>query len=251
MASNIQTIASHARHCVSLFNEYLLKPDQEIADLSREQQARFNLWAANIGVFADSPASLDSRLEEHPDVRAMVLRALTVLGRNLKRGTNAYFVTVVVALIQTPTAIDVATDPPTEILRTEKRGSFDRNSSSSSSLGSASSFVSKASQMSAAISRRFVPASEKFLKIAKTTIDQLQRLSISIRKSSVRSRNSRASNFIARDVEGNDITSIFESYAVSLVKARHSNASDALRKRLGAAMLLRRRRFLYRQRGQL
>jgi hypothetical protein len=57
-----------------------LEPDHAFA---RELWARFNLWAAYIGAFAPSKASLDARLVEQDDLKAMVTELLNMIQRNL------------------------------------------------------------------------------------------------------------------------------------------------------------------------
>lgn len=76
-----------AKSCQDLFKIYVarLLASSTSADAG-EQQARFNIWAANMGVFADERASLDHRLKEDNEVRTMVIQLLDLINRNLERG---------------------------------------------------------------------------------------------------------------------------------------------------------------------
>ncbi|KAL1967098.1 hypothetical protein VTN77DRAFT_3622 [Rasamsonia byssochlamydoides] len=82
------TIYELATDCSQLFDDYLSNPSARSFDTVETQNARFNIWAANLGVFADLHASLDYRLRYSPEIRTMVLRLLDVLHRNLQRANN-------------------------------------------------------------------------------------------------------------------------------------------------------------------
>lgn len=60
-------------------------------DIAAEQQARFNIWAANIGVFAEVRSSLEYCLKENSEVRAMILQLLDLIHQNLLRGMFGFF----------------------------------------------------------------------------------------------------------------------------------------------------------------
>jgi hypothetical protein len=75
-----------AKLCQALFKSYVASPPIPDPSYAEEQQARFNIWAANIGVFAEERASLDYRLQEDEEVRAMVIQLLDLIHRNLGRG---------------------------------------------------------------------------------------------------------------------------------------------------------------------
>jgi hypothetical protein len=56
-------------------------------DLNEEEQrARFLIWSANIGVFADGHASLDYRLRNSLEARKLMLDLLRSLKTYLRRG---------------------------------------------------------------------------------------------------------------------------------------------------------------------
>ncbi|KAL2844258.1 hypothetical protein BJX68DRAFT_269784 [Aspergillus pseudodeflectus] len=80
-------------------------------------------------------------------------------------------------------------------------------------------------------------------------ITLLHRLSNSIRRASRESQNQRAAtDFNLTDEEGNDVGLIFRDlFARELIARKFPGCSDTLRVRLASAMLLRRKRILYRR----
>lgn len=55
---------------------------------SEEQRARFLIWSANIGIFADGHASLDYRLRENWEARTHMLDLLESLKNYIRRGSH-------------------------------------------------------------------------------------------------------------------------------------------------------------------
>jgi len=51
-----------------------------------EQKARFLIWSANIGVFAEGHASLDYRLQDNWEARKLMIDLLRSLKNYLRRG---------------------------------------------------------------------------------------------------------------------------------------------------------------------
>jgi hypothetical protein len=83
------TIASHAAACVQVFNkclahDVLIRYEDEWTE---DQLARFNIWAANLGVFARGHASADHRLRYGDEVRNLMLQLLEALCNNLQYST--------------------------------------------------------------------------------------------------------------------------------------------------------------------
>ncbi|EFY95075.2 transcription factor Zn, C2H2 [Metarhizium robertsii ARSEF 23] len=78
-----------AYHCLDLFEKCLVESGRQQALIVQEVQARFNLWAAYTGVFADNDKSLDTRLFLHPDVKRMTLNLLRMVERNLQLASTA------------------------------------------------------------------------------------------------------------------------------------------------------------------
>jgi hypothetical protein len=78
---------NQATTCRESFRALLADGPAESRAVVEEQQARFNIWAANIGVFANPKASLDYRLSESPEILRMIGELLDLVYRNLERGT--------------------------------------------------------------------------------------------------------------------------------------------------------------------
>jgi hypothetical protein len=75
--------------CSLLFDKYLQHPDTASKSAVEDFQARFKLWTAYIGAFASPGASLDDRLRFHDEIKAMVMKLLEMLQRNLQIGPRA------------------------------------------------------------------------------------------------------------------------------------------------------------------
>jgi hypothetical protein len=74
--------------CSKLFDKYLQHPDAASKSTVEDFQCRFNLWTAYIGAFASPGASLDDRLRFHEEIKAMVMKLLIMLRRNLQSGPS-------------------------------------------------------------------------------------------------------------------------------------------------------------------
>lgn len=81
------TISGRAWACAIRFQTLIIQARQTTPAVD-DQLARFNIWAANIGVFAEAHASLDYRLRNSPKVRAMMLLLLQALKRKLQFGAH-------------------------------------------------------------------------------------------------------------------------------------------------------------------
>ena len=83
-------------------------------------------------------------------------------------------------------------------------------------------------------------------------ISILHKLSNTIRTASAESHNLKAAtNFEIRDADGNNLGQLFKDvFAASLLKREFPDADERIRARLASAMLLRRRRILYRKSRQ-
>jgi hypothetical protein len=82
------TIYASAGLCSNLLDHILerAKNESESLLLIEELRGRFNLWARYVGVFAAQRASLDARLDPHPDIKDMVIELLDMVRRNLQWG---------------------------------------------------------------------------------------------------------------------------------------------------------------------
>ncbi|OCL13226.1 hypothetical protein AOQ84DRAFT_416491 [Glonium stellatum] len=82
-------------------------------------------------------------------------------------------------------------------------------------------------------------------------VDRLHRLSNSIRRAGAESRNMRAAEFEWKDDDGSDLGRPWmEHFAMALLQFKYPESSETIRRRLASAMLLRRKRLLYRQARQ-
>lgn len=84
------TIYNAATSCSDLFDQYLeiFGPTVSNHDIAEDLQDQFNLWAAYVGAFASTTASLDARLMGQKDVKNMILELLIMIKNNLKHGTH-------------------------------------------------------------------------------------------------------------------------------------------------------------------
>ena len=86
-------IRSRANECLSAFDAFVAV--QPVTDEHRnaddidgeEQRARFLIWSANIGVFAEGHTSLDHRLRDSLEARKLMLNLLRSLKNYLQRGS--------------------------------------------------------------------------------------------------------------------------------------------------------------------
>lgn len=87
-------IRNRAAECLSDFDALVMM--QPTADNNRdgedlnseEQKARFLIWSANIGIFADGHASLDYRLRDSLEAKKLMLDLLGSLKNYLRRGLH-------------------------------------------------------------------------------------------------------------------------------------------------------------------
>jgi hypothetical protein len=91
---------------------------------------------------------------------------------------------------------------------------------------------------------------EKRLQGIEKAIDRLYRLSLIIRQPSRSAQNEKAERHIMRDDEGNNINDSFADYTRHIVNHRFPDAPEFLRAKLSYGIVIRRKRFLYRQSHQ-
>ncbi len=84
--------------CRRLFQEYLQNP-RLFGKQVTEFQRRFLTWAGFLGVFAPASVCLDTRLASVPEMKELVISMLTVLRRNLERGTGLLCLETCISLI--------------------------------------------------------------------------------------------------------------------------------------------------------
>jgi hypothetical protein len=76
------SISEGAQRCRELFHQVC---ESETTGYIRDRYATFNIWASNIGVFAQRHASLDFRLRELPDEHDLVVQYLALIEESLQQ----------------------------------------------------------------------------------------------------------------------------------------------------------------------
>jgi hypothetical protein len=84
------SIYDAARSCSELFAFHAIKDGICETQTLRVEELHglFDQWAAYAGAFAMPKASLDARLQDHQDIKSMVLELLSVVQLNLRWGKN-------------------------------------------------------------------------------------------------------------------------------------------------------------------
>jgi hypothetical protein len=91
---------------------------------------------------------------------------------------------------------------------------------------------------------------KKRLQGIEKAIDRLYRLSLIIRQPSRSAQNEKAERFTMKDDDGNDINESFAEFARHIMDHRFPGAPEFLRAKLSYGIVIRRKRFLYRQSHQ-
>ncbi|KAE9364149.1 hypothetical protein N431DRAFT_563543 [Stipitochalara longipes BDJ] len=217
-----KTCCELGRECQDMFKAFMAQPGGTKISVA-EQQARFNIWAANIGVFAEADASLDRRLQEDDDVRAMVVQLLQLICRNLGRVNGVH-------------------------------DRLNEESDQVASMGKRSNSLSSRSLRLFGRSKRKEPTipepsqevvEEKVTVVVKETIDRLQRLSSAIRQVSIQNRYLKGASLIERNDHRKNESFDFRKFAICMVKREYGGATDALREQLGISLSIRRNAFLW------
>lgn len=142
------------------------------------------------------------------------------------------------------------TDSPVEENALDDVASFDTATSSAASSSfqgtetdSLQDALSAAATFGTTLERRKLQGVEK-------AIDRLYRLSLIIRQPSRESQNERAGRVILKDEDGNDIDQSFARFAGNVVDHKFPKAPAFLREKLAYGIVIRRKRFWYRQSHQ-
>ena len=97
------SITSLAAACIDWFARFCPTDSGTTSDLiqrvpydkeiwAEEQLSRFNVWTANLGVFALGHASVGHRLRDHPETYNLMSQFLEALRANLQYSKISYFV---------------------------------------------------------------------------------------------------------------------------------------------------------------
>ncbi|KAJ9613478.1 hypothetical protein H2200_003420 [Cladophialophora chaetospira] len=238
------TIRQKAIECRNQFR-LLAKIEDEVQELDKaeshndadegvrtqDQLARFEMWAGNIGVFAESHASLDYRVRTSNDARQLMVEFLSTLLLALSTATEA--IRPIQALSLRSVA-SVAGD------------SFDPSASSAISSAFQGTEAESTFQESPEAAN---PSMERLGQIERA-IDRLYRLSKHIRRPTALRQNPKADIFPITDDDGRIIDKEFTDFALEIVTHRFPDVLDGLRKRLANGIVVRRKRFLYRRNHQ-
>lgn len=81
-ANNIQSCARLCREAFATFASLPTTREEEV--WIEEQQARFSIWTASLGVLASGPASVEYRLRENQSAYQLILQLLHSLYANLE-----------------------------------------------------------------------------------------------------------------------------------------------------------------------
>jgi hypothetical protein len=183
-----------------------------LPNILKNEAGRFNIWTSNIGVFAELKLSMDYRLRDAPDIRTLVVELLDSLLENLSHLERLLGDKTKVGEGNT---LDIAAE----------------------SSGGAQGIRSK--NLTAAVTS------------VSSDVGRLHRLSNAIHRAGADTRNIRASKFVLRDEEGNDIGAAWRKhFALSLCERQFPAASQILLERIATTMLSRRKRLSYRQSRQ-
>ncbi|CZT10392.1 uncharacterized protein RAG0_14884 [Rhynchosporium agropyri] len=205
-----------------------------------EQKARFSIWSANIGIFADGHASLDYRLRNSLEAKELMLDLLGSLKNYLRRAAET---------------IRHMKDNELSFSHTHIEDGL--SSVGSRQTTSASSVFPSSYQGSETDDSLSIPVDqdrtpfEQRVHGIEQTIDRLYRLSVAIRRPSIISQNAKAVNIVIRDEDGTDVSQQFTDFALNWITHHFREAPLTLRERLAKSVTLRRKRFLYRQSHQL
>ncbi|KIX10281.1 uncharacterized protein Z518_01363 [Rhinocladiella mackenziei CBS 650.93] len=257
------SIYKRADDCLNQF-KLLVKIENEVREAGKteaqdlgfgelradEQLARFEMWASNIGVFADGHASLDYRVRDRDDAKQLMIEFLGTLGDFIHRGSNNKAEIVGSSLISIVSKATESLSP--NQMQSQDAGAFPSGDGPEQSLSSLSSPFqgTESDSLAAALPPTNLGLFEQRLQVIERTIDRLYRLSKLIRQPSILSHNPKAENFPITDDEDNNIDEQFRKFAVECVAHKFPDVSKELKERLGNGIVTRRKRFLYRQKHQ-
>ncbi|KAF2117449.1 hypothetical protein BDV96DRAFT_644867 [Lophiotrema nucula] len=227
-------IANVAQICKTAFGHLLddqCKYDDqaELSEAIEDEYARFNTWAAHIGVFAGPHSSLDYRLRESERVQSLVLAQLEILYTSQLRIIN----------LTRPGRAPL--DLPSKLPLKESH--YAESLPESEDL-SESDFYDSASE------RSDDRTQEDAVESIQNAVDRLHRLAKAIRRPGLVSQASKANKFKPLNEYGEDAIQVFERVSFEIIQAKHRGASDQILHRLSKSNAARRRLFLFRRKHQ-
>lgn len=222
------TLASIAETCIASFQQCLHKAasvhSRELS-LVEDQLARFSVWTGNIRVFGSSRQSLDHRLREAPEVRDTLVALLEAINYRIKTCTC-------VLLALSVSAASFGRYYASNLVTIQGTSSLDALN------------PQPADGALAAVDKVFQHA----VRGIADQISLLHKLSNTIRRASKELQNleaARASRIC--DDDGNDAEDFLQQVFAYYVRDHFPTTSEAIQQRLAGAMVLRRKRILYRR----
>lgn len=236
MSSAPSTIAKTARLCAQSFvriqSTHSLDPwsEHELED----QLGRFKIWSGSIGVFAADTASADFRLKDDQDVKDVLISMITCLREQVEK-------------LGQPSLL-----PSLPEEQTQENNEPASSGSPVSSTASSSSWKLSSDSDSAANTKSVHPdVQHQSSGLTQITdiVNRLYRLSAVIRKPVSLSEHARVTQYIDKTKDNLDLED-FESYVKWQIRLWYPETTVKLIDRLSDAVVLRRKKLLYRERHQ-
>jgi hypothetical protein len=207
-----------------------------------DQLGNFNLWAYNIGAFATTRASLDSRLRESENTRETLLQLLEALQMNLAYGKSSNCSRISHQPIFA--AVEISDRPKSPIEAEEQNMLSEPHESDTDSFSTTSSDSRRTNRSSE--EWRENPTLE-ILEAVKSTITRLQRISVQIKRYSKQGRDEKVAKFNITDPDDLELHHDLAQYATWVIRYRYPSLDERLQTLLLDALLFRQKRFLYRR----
>lgn len=236
MSTAPPTIAKIARLCAQSFvriqSTHSLDPwsKHELED----QLGRFNIWSGSLGVFAADTASADFRLKDDQDVKDVLISMITCLRKQVEQlGQPSLLPSLLEEQIQENNEPASSGSP---VSSTTSSSSWELSSDPDSATNIKSIYGDVQHQSSG-------------LTQITDIMDRLYRLSAVIRKPVSLSEHTRVAQYIEKNKDNLDLED-FESYVKWQIRRWYPETTVKLIDRLSDAVVLRRRKLLYRERHQ-
>lgn len=234
--SSAPTIVETARLCAQSFvriqSIHSLDPRSESE--FEDQLGRFKIWAGSLGVFAADTASADFRLKDDQDIKDVMISMITCLREQVEH-------------LGQPSPLPTLLEEQTQ----------DKNEPASSgspvSLTASSSSWELSSDSDSAINTECVPRNlprrNNGLTQITDIVNRLYRFSTVIRKPASLSEHARIAQYIEKTKDNLDLED-FESYVKWQIRQWCPETTVELIDRLSDAVVLKRKRLLYRKQHQ-
>lgn len=229
-----RSISSWAHICDKLFRE-LWHKESLFQDILQAERDKFSLWASNIGVFAELQLSLDFRLRDLDDIKSSIVAQLIIISSHLTRLTQVF-----------ASQLEGLHDIEGPVSKRLKRGSCD-GETELEHVAAADSMKPAVEDVALKHQRITADINVSRLSIGRS-VGWLQRLSNLIRNASLSSQDRKAERFQLETI--GFTTEMFRIRFRNVVQAEFAELGDNLLERLVESMLIRRRRFEYRQKQE-